>query len=72
MMNNVLRPYESYIDTGMDWLEIMPAHWEKISLRGITELSNKRYGPRNDLELLSVYREYGVVRKNSRNDNHNV
>jgi len=72
MMNNVLRPYESYIDTGMDWLEAIPAHWEKISLRGITELSNKRYGLRNDLELLSVYREYGVVRKNSRDDNHNV
>ncbi|MGG0821398.1 restriction endonuclease subunit S [Paenibacillus turicensis] len=72
MINNVLRPYESYIDTGMDWLEVIPAHWEKISLRGITELSNKRYGLRNDLELLSVYREFGVVRKNSRDDNHNV
>lgn len=72
MMNNELRPYESYIDTGMDWLEAIPGHWEKTSLRGITELSNKRYGLRNDLELLSVYREYGVVRKNSRDDNHNV
>lgn len=72
MMNNELRPYESYIDTGMDWLEAIPEHWKKISLRGITELSNKRYGLRNDLELLSVYREYGVVRKNDRDDNHNV
>ena len=72
MINNELRPYETYIDTGIDWLDKIPAHWEKISVRGITELSNKRCGNREDLELLSVYREYGVVRKNSRDDNHNV
>jgi len=72
MINNGLRPYETYIDTGTDWLENIPAHWEKMSIRAITELSNKRYGLRDDLELLSVYREFGVVRKNSRDDNHNV
>jgi len=72
MMNNELRPYENYQVTGLDWLDKVPNHWNKISVRGITKLSNKRRGCRDDLQLLSVYREYGVIRKSSRNDNHNV
>lgn len=63
--------YTEYKNTDYDWLPIVPAHWEKRSIRSITELSNERLGDRN-ATLLSVYREYGVVRKDSRTDNHNV
>lgn len=71
-MKNELRPYEKNLDVGLDWLGQIPSHWQLTSMRAITELSNERYGARNDLELLSVYREYGVILKNSRSDNHNV
>lgn len=71
-MSNELRPYGEYKDTGYDWLTKVPKHWQVTSIRGITKLSNERNGCRNDLELLSVYREYGVIRKSSRDDNHNV
>lgn len=67
-----LKPYEEYRETEYDWLGSIPKHWEKLSIRSITELSSKRNGERTDLELLSVYREYGVIKKSSRDDNHNV
>lgn len=71
-MEKRLEPYENYKDTEYDWLGKVPSHWEKVTVRSITKLSNERNGNRNDLELLSVYREYGVIKKASRNDNHNV
>jgi type I restriction enzyme S subunit len=71
-MNNELRPYDKYKETEYDWLENIPKHWQQLTIRSITELSNERNGERNDLELLSVYREYGVIKKSSRDDNHNV
>ncbi len=71
-MDSKLKPYGKYKETEYDWLVNVPSHWQKLSIRNITELSNKRNGSRSDLELLSVYREYGVIKKSSRDDNHNV
>ena len=71
-MSTELKPYDKYKRTPYDWLDVVPTHWKQLSVRSITELSSERNGERNDLELLSVYREYGVIRKASRNDNHNV
>lgn len=63
--------YESYIPSVYDWLGDIPSHWKEKSIRGITKISSERLGGEN-LPLLSVYREYGVILKNSRDDNHNV
>ncbi|MGZ7443483.1 restriction endonuclease subunit S [Paenibacillus sp. TH7-28] len=71
-MYKELKPYGKYIETEYDWLGNVPKHWKKQTIRSITKLSNERNGSRTDLELLSVYREYGVIRKSSRDDNHNV
>lgn len=71
-MINTLKPYDDYQVTEYDWLGRVPSHWKRIFIRSITELSDERNGSRTDLELLSVYREYGVIKKSSRNDNHNV
>lgn len=64
--------YEEYKDTNYDWISSVPAHWNEKTIRSITTLSTERNGERTDLELLSVYREYGVIKKASRDDNHNV
>ena len=57
-------------DCGIAWVGNVPIHWliEKVKLH----LS--RNEPRNpgDKQVLSVYREYGVIPKDSRDDNHNV
>lgn len=58
-----------YIDTGLESLESVPGHWQKSSIRAITRLRNQRGRP--DLPLLSVYRDYGVILKSSRDDNRN-
>lgn len=68
-----MKAYESYKDTEYDWLPRIPTHWTRHSVREITSVSSERNEnafSRND--LLSVYREYGVIKKFSRDDNHNV
>lgn len=68
-----MKAYKSYKDTEYDWLPRIPTHWTRHSVREITSVSSERNEnafSRND--LLSVYREYGVIKKFSRDDNHNV
>lgn len=67
-----MKAYKEYQNTEYDWLPEVPHHWKKRSIRTITKPSDARNGNRDDLELLSVYREYGVIKKASRDDNHNV
>lgn len=62
--------YESYQATPYCWLPKVPAHWTRRSIRQITSVLSERCGDKN-LRLLSVYREYGVIPKDSRDDNHN-
>ncbi len=69
-MNQLLPSYPDYKPAGLPWLAEVPAHWEQVSIRAITEVRNIRNRP--DLQLLSVYREYGVIPKSSRDDNHNA
>lgn len=66
-----MRIYERYQNTPYTWLVKVPKHWLPKTIRSITQLSNKRCGDRK-FTLLSVYREYGVIPKSSRDDNHNV
>lgn len=62
--------YDRYKDSGVEWLGEVPEHWEVDALRACAELSAERN--RSDLPVLSVYREYGVIPKDSRDDNHNA
>ena len=67
-----MKKYDKYKEYPYDWLPVIPAHWEEKSLRNYFFLSDERKGENTDLELLSVYREYGVIPKASRDDNKNV
>ena len=67
-----MKKYDKYKEYPYDWLPVIPAHWEEKSLRNYFLLSDERKGENTDLELLSVYREYGVIPKASRDDNKNV
>lgn len=65
-----LNPDAEMKDSGVEWIGVIPKHWkiEKIKYH------LKRDEPRNpgNKQVLSVYREYGVIPKDSRDDNHNV
>jgi type I restriction enzyme S subunit len=65
-----LQRYPAYKDSGVEWLGEIPEHWDAVSLGSILELKSDKNHP--DYEVLSVYREYGVIKKDSRDDNHNV
>ena len=59
-----------YKDSGFEWLGEVPEHWDVQSLRAVAGLYVEKNQP--DLPVLSVYREYGVILKDSRDDNHNA
>lgn len=65
-----LNPEAKMKDSGIGYIGIIPNHWvvEKIKYH------LKYRGNRNPggVQVLSVYREYGVIPKDSRDDNHNV
>lgn len=65
-----LNPNIEMKDSGIEWIGDIPEHWmvDKIKYH------LARNEPKNPggVQVLSVYREYGVIPKDSRNDNHNV
>lgn len=64
-----LQPYPVYRDSGVPWLPKIPEHWKELPIRALTRPKNERGRP--DLPLLSVYRDYGVILRDSRDDNYN-
>jgi len=59
-----------FVDSGMKWIGEIPEHWrlEKIKYNFLRHETRNPGGK----TILSVYREYGVIPKDSRDDNHNV
>jgi len=64
------KKYNSYKNTSLDWMPETPSHWQQTQIKAIAKTTVIKNKPKE--ELLSVYREYGVIPKNSRTDNHNV
>ncbi|MDD3354206.1 restriction endonuclease subunit S [Zoogloea sp.] len=58
-----------YKDSGVEWLGDVPAHWSIKPLWTLFRRS-KRVGFEEE-QLLSVYRDHGVIPKASRDDNNN-
>lgn len=68
-MTGRYKAYSEYQDSGIDWLHDIPSHWKTIPV-GRCYNRVKRTGYESE-ELLSVYRDYGVIPKSSRDDNNN-
>ena len=64
-----LQTYPKYKESGLEWLSQIPSGWTTTKLFELY-VQKKEYSD-NDEELLSVYRDHGVILKSSRNDNHN-
>ena len=63
------KPYPEYRESGTDWLGLIPKSWCVYAIgRLFTRV--KRTG-HSEKELLSVYRDYGVIPTSSRDDNNN-
>ena len=57
-------------DSGIEWIGEIPEGWEVSQLKYATRWKSEKGCP--DAPILSLYRDFGVVPKDSRNDNHNV
>lgn len=63
------QPYPAYKPSGVEWLGDIPEGWLSIQI-GRLYRRTKRTGY-SEKELLSVYRDHGVIPKSSRDDNNN-
>ena len=61
--------YNSYNESGLAWLGEIPSHWERSTINALTRVVSRKNRPAEP--LLSVYRDYGVILKSSRDDNYN-
>lgn len=64
-----LNPEAPMKDSGVAWLGEVPEHWAEIPIKALFRQQKRQNFP--DKEVLSVYRDHGVVRKDSRTDNLN-
>ena len=65
-----LDPNAEMKDSGVQWIGDIPKNWTSKKVKYYLFRDEKR-NP-GEMPILSVYREYGVIPKNSRDDNHNV
>ena len=56
-------------DSGVEWLGEVPNHWRPIKIRHLFKQEKRQGFP--DLRVLSVYRDFGVIDKDGRDDNFN-
>ena len=59
-----------YKDSGVEWIGKIPETWEVLQIRRIMRNRSERNQP--SAVVLSLYRDWGIVPKDSRDDNHNV
>ena len=57
-------------DSGIEWIGEIPNDWRVYKVKNICRIRGEKNRPQ--AQVLSVYRELGVVVKAERNDNHNV
>ncbi len=61
---------KEYKDSGIPWIGVIPKDWETLKIKQV--MRNKSIKGFPNETVLSLYRDYGVVPKDSRDDNHNV
>ena len=65
-----LNPSAPMKDSGAGWMPLIPLHWKADKLK--FHLRQRGIKNQIDKQVLSLYREYGIVPKDSRDDNRNV
>jgi type I restriction enzyme, S subunit len=64
-----LDPTAPLKDSGVEWLGQVPEHWSLHQIKRMFRLVKRPFT--EDTPVLSVYREHGVIEKDSRSDNFN-
>lgn len=61
--------YPEYKDSGVEWIGNIPSSWKVMPLKALFRRVKRTKHPEET--LLSVYRDWGVIEKTSRDDNFN-
>ncbi len=64
-----MRRYPAYKESGVEWIGEIPKHWKIMRCAHLFEVKHIK-NTSGEINL-SVYRDYGVIKRDSRNDNHN-
>ena len=62
-----MRRYESYKDSGVDWLGEIPSHWECLPIRSIFKFRNEKNDPIKTDNILSLSIANGVTEYSDEN-----
>ena len=62
-----MRRYESYKDSGIDWLGEIPSHWECLPIRSIFKFRNEKNDPIKTDNILSLSIANGVTEYSDEN-----
>ena len=69
VVSNTMK-YETMKDSRLPWIRNIPSHWNVTRIKEFMQNVSEKNHP--NATVLSLYREYGILPKASRNDNHNV
>lgn len=69
-MQKSVHHYENMRNSGIEWIGVVPSHWKTTRMKAIFRAKSVKNHPSD--EVLSLYRDFGVLPKSSRDDNHNV
>ncbi len=69
VVSNTMK-YEAMKDSRLPWIRNIPSHWNVTRIKEFMQNVSEKNHP--NATVLSLYREYGILPKASRNDNHNV
>ncbi len=64
-----INPKAQTVKTGVEWLPTVPQHWTPARISRLFKQTKRVGFP--DLTVLSVYRDYGVIERSTRDDNAN-
>ena len=62
--------YTEMKDSGVEWIGKVPGHWSLTKMKAF--LYNKSIKGHPHEQVLSLYRDFGIIPKNSIDDNHIV
>ena len=65
-----IRPNREMKGSGIEWIGEIPEEWDVQKIKFSVKWKSEKGHP--NAEVLSLYRDYGVIPKSSRDDNHNV
>lgn len=57
-----IRNHLNMCNSGVDWIGLMPSHWEKIPLRALFRFRNEKNNPIKTEEILSLSIAHGVTK----------